>query len=109
MNTDTPRLPFSGRSSTARSCSIRAARDAASDFGRKTGLVLDALHAEGARGLTRHDLLDRTRIQGSSLCSILESLRNCGLVVEQGERISGQFLRHCTIYVASECRTGAAA
>ena len=108
MDTQTS-LPFSGRSPVARACSIRAAREAASDFGRKTGLVLDALRAEGSRGLTRHDLYDRTRIQGSSLCSIIDALVRCGLVVEQGERISGQFLRHCTIYVASECRTGAAA
>jgi hypothetical protein len=99
MNTQ-PGLPFSGRSPVARACSIRAAREAATDFGRKTNLVLDALRAEGARGLTRHDLHDRTRIQGSSLCSIVDALVRCGLVVEQGERISGQYARHCTIYVA---------
>jgi DNA-binding MarR family transcriptional regulator len=106
---DYPSLPFSGRSPVARACSIRAAREAASDFGRKTGLVLTALRAEGSRGLTRHDLASLTGYQTSSLCSIVDALVHAGLVAEQGSRKSGKFGRECCIYVAAECKTGAAA
>ena len=103
MNTQ-PGLPFSGRSPVARACSIRAAREAAPGRAEKTMKVLALLRESGARGLTRHDVAGLTGIQTSSLCSILTALLDAGLVVEQGERISGQYSRHCTIYVGADER-----
>ena len=106
---DYPSLPFSGRSPVARACSIRAAREAATYRAEKTMRVLHVIREARAHGLTRHDLHDLTGYAISSLCSIVDALFRSGLVVEQGERISGQYMRHCTIYVGAETRQGAVA
>ena len=102
-------LPFGGRSSTARSCSMRAAEDAARTRGQKSERVLRLLAEAGTRGLTRHDLEAVTGYRTSSLCSIVDALVSAGLVCEQGSRISGPFRRECTVYVRTARAEGAVA
>jgi hypothetical protein len=107
--TDTPRLPFSGRSSVARSCSIRAAREAAVYRAEKTSKVLDVVRQSRGLGLTRHDCAALTGYPISSLCSILDALMHAGLVVEDGARRSGAWRKTCVVYKAREHRTTEAA
>lgn len=97
-------LPFSGRSATARSCSMKAAVAAAADRAVKTNTVLRVIREARDRGLTRHDVRDLTAYAVNSICPMLTALRDAGLIVEQGSRVSGPWSRDCTIYVAHEYR-----
>ena len=91
-------LPFSGRSATARACSLRGANDAAKRRAEKSLRVLDYLARAGERGLTRWDLQAVTGYAISSLCSIIDALKSAGLVVEAGERITGPYRKAGTVY-----------
>ncbi len=95
-------LPFSGRSATARACSMRAAQDAATHRAHKSSRVLHLVTQAGRKGLTRHDLASLTGYPISTLCSTLDALVKSELVMEGGVRVSGPFRKVCVVYVRHE-------
>lgn len=97
-----PSLPFSGRSATARACSVAGAIDAEPRAGTQARRVLEVIREAGARGVTDWDLKALTGLERSTICARRNALLDADLVRPWGARVAGPWQRQCTVYVARE-------
>lgn len=72
----TPTTTYANDTATSQEAA-RSARDFA---GTQAGTVLDALAAAGSRGLTMHEITDRTGIALQSVCARVAALRDANLI-----------------------------
>lgn len=94
-------LPFSGRSSTARACSLAGALDALPRSGTQAARVLAIIREAGPVGRTDWDLVALSGLQRSSICARRNALMDAGLVREDGSRVAGPWRKRCSVYVAT--------
>lgn len=97
-----PSLPFSGKTSTARACSLSGAIDAEPRAGTQARHVLEVIRQAGARGVTDWDLKALTGLERSTICARRNALLDADLVRPWGSRVAGPWHRQCSVWVARD-------
>lgn len=96
-------LPFQDGSQASYRGAIHAGRRRS----EKMRALLSAYADAGARGLTDAEAVDRARLPLSSICSLRNGAKDCGLVEKHGERM-GTYGVLVTVWILTAAGVAAA-